>query len=130
MEYKKDRHRQYNVSEVATSNCSQPKNNWNCKNVFSESGNCLKTEFTGTHITGDFAKIHTKVSWEMECSIDGKPGRITIRKEINGQTVWLDVSKCLGSQCQQHPDCQKIRDWPNSQQRPEWNANNKVVQIR
>ena len=100
-----------------------------CRN-FSESGNCSKTEFTGTHITGDFAEIHTKVSWEMECSIDGrKPGRITIRKEINGQTVWLDVSKCLGSQCQQHPDCQKIRDWPDSQQRPEWNANNKVVQI-
>ena len=42
---------------------------------FSESGSCSKTEFTGTHITGDFAKIHTKVSWDMECSIDGKPGR-------------------------------------------------------
>ena len=100
------------------------------KKFFSESGSCSKTEFTGTHITGDFAKIHTKVSWEMECSIDGKPGRITIRKEINGQTVWLDVSKCLGSQCQNKilfgQDCQKILD---SQQRPEWNANNKVVQI-
>ena len=100
----------------------------NCKNFFSgsASGSCSKTHFTGTHITGDFTKIHTKVSWEMEYCIDGKPGRITIRKEINGETIWLDVSKCFGSQCQPQ-DCQKIRDWPNSQQRPEWNAENKVA---
>ena len=65
----------------------------------------------------------------MEYCIDGKPGRITIKKEINGQTIWLDVSKCFGSQCQ-HQDCEKIRDWPDSQQRPEWNAENKVAQIR
>ena len=62
----------------------------------------------------------------MEYCIDGKPGRITIKKEINGQTIWLDVSKCFGSQCK-NQDCEKIRDWPDSQQRPEWIAENKVA---
>ena len=80
----------------------------NCKNFFSDSsGSCSKSHYTGNHIVGDFKQIVTKVFWEVKYGIEGKPGRITIKKEINGQIMWLDVSKCFGSQCQPQ-DCQKI----------------------